>query len=95
VVGLELSAAAVDWAKKHSIGRFVGPVDAKDLSWVPSHSFNHFFSFGSVAYVHPSDICRFMREVVRILRPGGTALLNFGWVNGRWSKDQATALAME
>jgi SAM-dependent methyltransferase len=86
VVGLELSATAVDWARKHSLGRFVGPIDAKDLSWVPPHSFDHFFSFASVYYVPPKDMCKFMKQVVRILRPGGTAL--FGWLGGWFGKDQ-------
>lgn len=84
VVGLDINAVAVDWAKKHSIGRFVGPTDGTDLSWIPDASFDHFYSFATVYYVRPEDMCKFGKEVVRILKPGGTAL--FGWLDGTWSR---------
>ena len=35
-------------------------------------------------YVPPKDICHFGKEVVRILKPQGTAL--FGWLSGIYSR---------
>ena len=84
VVGIDLNAAAIEWAKKHSAGRFVGPIDGTDLSWVPDASFDHFYSFGTVFYVRPKLMCAFGKEVARILKPGGTAL--FGWMDGIYSR---------
>ena len=84
VVGIDLNAAAVQWANEHSVGRFVGPVDGTDLSWLPDASFDHFYSFATVIYVRPENMCNFGKEVVRILRPGGTAL--FGWMDGIYSR---------
>jgi len=80
VVGLDLNGAAIEWANDHSLGRFVGPTDGTDLSWAPDESFNHFYSFATIYYVQPDAMCKFGREVIRILKPRGTAL--FGWMNG-------------
>ena len=84
VVGIDMNAAAVEWAKNHSAGQFVGPVDGTDLTAVPDASFDHFYSFATVYYVQPKQMCNFGKEVARILKPGGTAL--FGWMNGRYSQ---------
>jgi SAM-dependent methyltransferase len=84
VVGLDLNSAAIEWAKEHSFGRFVGPTDGTDLSWAPDESFDHFYSFATVYYVKPNAMCNFGREVIRILKPGGTAL--FGWMDGIYSR---------
>ena len=84
VVGIDMNAAAIEWANEHSAGRFVGPVDGTDLSWVPDASFNHFYSFATVYYVRPQQMCDFGKEVARILKPGGTAL--FGWLDGIYSR---------
>ena len=84
VVGLDLNQASIEWAQKHSIGDFYA-TNAVDLSWIPDKTFDHFFSFAAVYYVPPNDICKFGKEVVRIIKPGGTAL--FGFLYGEWSRD--------
>ena len=83
VIGLDLNAAAVEWAQKHSIGNFYA-TDAVNMSWIPDNTFDHFFSFAAVYYVPPQDVCHFGKEVVRILKPQGTAL--FGWLSGKYSR---------
>ena len=82
VIGLDLNVAAVEWAQKHSIGNFYA-TDAVNMSWIPDNTFDHFFSFAAVYYVPPQDVCHFGKEVVRILKPQGTAL--FGWLSGKYS----------
>ena len=54
------------------------------MSWIPDSIFDHFFSFAAVYYVPPKDICHFGKEVVRLLKPQGTAL--FGWLSGIYSR---------
>ena len=83
VIGLDINEAAVKWAQKHSIGNFYA-TDAMNMSWIPDNTFDHFFSFAAVYYVPPQDVCHFGEEVVRILKPQGTAL--FGWLNGKYSR---------
>ena len=83
VVGLDLNQASIEWAQKHSIGDFYA-TNAVDLSWIPDKTFDHFFSFASVYYVPLDDICRFGKEVVRVIKPGGSAL--FGWLSGQYSR---------
>ena len=78
VIGLDVTEAAVRWAQEHAIGTFYYS-NGLDLSWVPNDTFDHFYAFGSVMYVPATSICAFGREVVRILRSGGTAF--FGWLN--------------
>ena len=87
VIGLDLNKASIEWARKHSIGKFYA-TDAVNLGWIPDNTFDHFFSFAAVYYVHPNDICKFGKEVVRILKPGGTAL--FGWLSGIYSNPFGT-----
>ena len=83
VIGIDLNEAAVNWAQKHSLGKFYA-TNGINLSWIPDNTFDHFFSFAAIYYVHPDDVCQFGREVVRILKPKGTAL--FGWLSGIYSK---------
>ena len=83
VIGVDLSKAAIEWAQKHSIGKFFA-TDGINLSWIPDNTFHHFYSFGAVCYVPPEKVCQFGAEVVRILKPGGTAL--FGWLSGLYCK---------
>ena len=83
MIGLDINEAAVEWAQKHSIGNFYA-IDATNMSWIPDNTFDHFFSFAAVYYVPPNKVCNFGKQVVRILKPGGTAL--FGWLDGIYSR---------
>ena len=83
MIGVDVNQASVEWAQKHSIGRFYA-TDAVNLSWIPDQTFNHFFSFAAVYYVDSVDVCKFGKEVVRILKPKGTAL--FGWLNSKYDR---------
>ena len=76
VIGVDINGAAIRWAKKHSIGTFYY-TDGFNLSWIPDNTFDHFFSFATAHLVPPPDKCRFGSEVVRILKPQGSALLGF------------------
>ena len=83
VIGIDLNEAATNWARKHSLGIFYN-TNGGNLSWIPDQTFNHFFSFGAVCYIKPVDVCKFGKEVVRILKPKGTAL--FGWLNSKYGQ---------
>ena len=83
IVGLDLNGAAIEWAQKHSIGKFYA-TDATNLSWIPDNTFDHFFSFAAVCYVQPEMVCEFGAEVIRVVKPGGTVL--FGWLSGLYCK---------
>ena len=83
VVGIDLNEDAVRWSQMHSIGTFYA-TDGVNLSWIPDNTFDHFFSFAAVYYVPPNKVCSFGQEVVRILKPRGTAL--FGWLSGMYSQ---------
>ena len=84
VLGIDLNAAAIEWAQQNSVGRFAGPTDATNLAWFPDNTFDHFFSFATVYYVHTEDMCRFGKEVARVVKPGGSVL--FGWLDGIYSR---------
>ena len=83
VIGIDLNEVATNWARKHSLGIFYN-TNGGNLSWITDQTFNYFFSFGAVYYIKPVDVCKFGKEVVRILKPKGTAL--FGWLQGKYSK---------
>ena len=78
-----MNQAAVNWAQDHSIGKFYA-TNGVNLSWIPDNTIDHFFSFAAVYYIHPDDVCQFGKEVIRILKPQGSAL--FGWLSGIYSK---------
>ena len=83
VIGFDVNNEAVQWAKNHSVGNFIA-TDALNLTWIPAKTFDHFYSFAAVYYVPPNKVCSWGKEVVRILKPGGSAL--FGWLSGLYSK---------
>ena len=83
MIGIDLNEAATNWARKHSLGIFYN-INGVNLSWIPDQTFNHFFSFAAVYYIKPVDFCKFGKEVVRILKPKGTAL--FGWLNSKYDR---------
>ena len=78
-----MNEAAVNWAQDHSIGKFYA-TNGVNLSWIPDNTFDHFFSFAAVYYIQPNDVCRFGKEIIRILKPQGSAL--FGWLSGIYSQ---------
>ena len=78
-----MNKAAVNWAQDHSIGKFYA-TNGVNLSWIPDNTIDHFFSFAAVYYIHPDDVCQFGKEVIRVLKPQGSAL--FGWLSGIYSQ---------
>jgi len=82
VIGIDVNRIATQWAREHSVGEF-HLTNGKDLTWIPDQAIDHLFSFAAVYYVPPEDLCQFSRGVIRILKPGGTAL--FGWLYGQWA----------
>lgn len=82
VVGIDINAAAIQWATDHSIGEF-HQTNGQDLSWIPDETFDHMYSFASVYYIPLEEVCFFSNEIIRILKPGGTAF--FGWLYGYYS----------
>jgi SAM-dependent methyltransferase len=81
--GIELNPTAHLWSTEHSTGIF-RRADAADLSWIPSESFDHMYSFATIYYIRMEQQCSFTKEVVRVLRSGGTAM--FGWLGSKWGK---------
>lgn len=77
-IGIDLTPNAVELARRH-VGGDVRVGDAERLDF-PDHSFGVVYSWGVLH--HTADIARAIREVHRVLRPGGRAFL---MLYARWS----------
>ncbi|XP_048580477.1 uncharacterized protein LOC125561146 [Nematostella vectensis] len=74
VGGLDLSNGAITFAKE-TFPQFkdnfkVGSVE--DLSFVATETFDHAMTFFTFPYVSPEVQCKAVKEMVRIVKPGGT-----------------------
>ncbi len=82
VVGISISPTQIDEAKKHAINR---AVDNNTEFWVmdytettfPDNYFDVVFGIESVCYAYPKS--RFLKEVYRILKPGGKLMITDGY----------------
>lgn len=80
VWGMDLSPASIELAKRRSAAagvvaaRFVVG-DAEDLRQFPDDHFDGVLSFSTLRYV--GHLPRALREILRVLKPGGTAVVDF------------------
>jgi 2-polyprenyl-3-methyl-5-hydroxy-6-metoxy-1,4-benzoquinol methylase len=74
VTAIDLTDAAVEMTRRHTTGLNVTAerMDAERMS-LPYQSFDHVFSWGVLHHSHNPQRC--FDEVVRVLRPEGTALI--------------------
>lgn len=76
-LGVELVKATAAWARRHSAGTHCH-ADGRDLSWIPSGSFDAVISFAALYHLHGREQCDVVGQLVEKLRPGGRAWL--GWM---------------
>lgn len=78
VVGLDLSEAAINYAKKICfkkpvINFLVG--DARNLPF-PDNSFQYIVSFETIEHMHYQDALSMIKELHRVLKPGGILIIS-------------------
>ena len=78
--GMDLSPASVEVARRRADAAGVSGVtfvsgDAEDLGQFPDGRFDGVASFSTLRYV--PDLLKALREIRRVLKPGGTAVLDF------------------
>jgi ubiquinone/menaquinone biosynthesis C-methylase UbiE len=100
-VGIDISSAAVNRCaerfSKHSQARFsVG--SGQDLAGVATQSIDAIWSFDVFVHINTADVDRYLAEFVRVLRPGGVAVIHHGGVGGAsggWRSDLTIAAMHE
>jgi ubiquinone/menaquinone biosynthesis C-methylase UbiE len=72
-VGADLHRGYIEWARKHRRGTFIVS-DAKQVE-LPDQRFDQVLIFGMLHHLPDEDVRAVLREVRRMLVPGGRALL--------------------
>lgn len=72
-VGADLHRGYIEWARKHRRGTFIVS-DAKQVE-LPDQRFDQVLIFGMLHHLPDEDVRAVLREVRRLLVPGGRALL--------------------
>lgn len=75
-LGVEVTPSVVSWATRFSMGQHCA-VDGRRLEWIPDQLFDHVFSYGGVYHLNLEEVCQVALQLIRKLRPGGSAF--FGW----------------
>jgi len=80
VTGFDVDEERLEFARKYASDQQLQHIafehgDAHDLSRFPDDSFDHVFSFQCFRYF--SDLDRALREVRRVLKPGGTTAIDY------------------
>lgn len=75
--GIDLSAGMVEEARRLNPGITFTQGDMLNLTGVADDSFGGIAAFYSIIHVPPPKLAQAMKEIYRVLRPGGTALLSF------------------
>lgn len=70
-VGIDISAEAIRSVPDLPANVELRVADAVDLSLFPDASFDIAFSKQLIEHIHPDDVLTHLREVCRVLRPGG------------------------
>eukprot|EP00744_Colponema_vietnamica_P006462 GILI01009385.1.p1 GENE.GILI01009385.1~~GILI01009385.1.p1 ORF type:complete len:783 (-),score=59.14 GILI01009385.1:41-2389(-) len=73
-VGVDVSSKTIDFARANTSKANLHCVaDGTKLEWIPTGYFDHAYSFGSIYHVYNrSKFCHILRQMVRIVKPGGT-----------------------
>jgi SAM-dependent methyltransferase len=77
VQGIDLSAEMVAQARRLNPGLAFEQGDMRALTGVPDQAFGGVAAFYSIIHVAPDQVGVALRELHRVLRPGGTLLLTF------------------
>ncbi|MGE0453922.1 MAG: class I SAM-dependent methyltransferase [Vicinamibacteria bacterium] len=72
-VGADLHRGYIEWARKHRRGTFIVS-DAKQVE-LPDQRFDQVLIFGMLHHLPDAEVRAVLREVRRMLTPGGRALL--------------------
>lgn len=78
-VGIDVSSKTIEYARANTSKANLHCVaDGTKLEWIPNGFFDHAYSFGSIYHVYNrSKFCHILRQLVRIVKPGGT--IYNGW----------------
>lgn len=73
-VGIDVSNLTIAYATANTSKANLHCVaDGTRMAWIPSNSVDHAYSFGSIYHVYNRTLfCHVLRQLVRIIRPGGT-----------------------
>jgi ubiquinone/menaquinone biosynthesis C-methylase UbiE len=91
-VGIDVSVKTIEYAISNTTRRNLYCVDdGTKLQWLPSNTFDHVISFGSIYHVYNRVMfCHVLRQLVRVIRPGGTVYN--GWTeNGEYHRKHVAA----
>lgn len=79
-VGVDVSTLTIEYARANTTKSNIYCVaDGTKLEWLPSNSFDHAISFGSIYHVYNRTLfCHVLRQLVRIVRPVTGTVYN-GW----------------
>ena len=75
-VGVDISATVLDHNADLPSNVELLVADACDLSSLADNSFDVAFSSQLIEHIHPDDVPRHLREMARVLRPGGRYIFN-------------------
>jgi ubiquinone/menaquinone biosynthesis C-methylase UbiE len=80
VCGVDFSPDSIELARRRAAAAGIAAVrfvegDAEDLRQFPDHHFDGVLSFSTLRYVE--HLPRSLREIIRVLKPGGRAILDF------------------
>ena len=78
-VGVDVSSKTIAYATANTSNANLHCVaDGTKLEWIPTGHFDNAYSFGSIYHVYNrSKFCSILRQMVRIVKPGGTVYS--GW----------------
>jgi len=75
IAGADIAEELVDFATTRLNGKFCA-ANARDLSFIPSNLFDHSLAFAVYMYIGSvADMCKATKELLRIVKPGGTVFL--------------------
>lgn len=72
-VGVDLNRRYIDWARQHKKGAFIVS-DARTID-LPDQRFDEILVFGMLHHLSDEDVRAVLREMSRLLAPGGKALV--------------------
>ena len=89
--GLDITESAVAWAEAHSVGKFCQG-DGSKLDFLPDDTFDAVVSYAALYHIPQSLQCETMKQLVRVVRPGGKIWVGWNGAHERvepewWAQD--------